>query len=100
MRVARNPKVIGLTLGCLALLAGVAQAQEDKVWTQEKGLRIAQLQFERGDADNRDVVDAQESLLAARNTLVSEKVRYEIARLRLLRDLGILFIDDKGMWKP
>ena len=56
------------------------------------------MQFERGDLPNRDVVEAQQSLLEAQNSLVGEQVAYEIARLGLLRDLGILFIDEKGMF--
>jgi hypothetical protein len=39
------------------------------------------------------------SLLDAQNNLIDEQVSYEIARLQLLRDLGILFVDDDGMWK-
>ena len=66
---------------------------------QTKNLRIAELRFERGELDNRDVVDARRSLLNGQNNLINEQVNYEIARLRLLSDLGILFIDETGMWK-
>ncbi len=75
------------------------EIQLELIRDQEKNKRIAQLQFERGDVDNREVVDAEQALLEARNALVSEQVSYEIARLELLRDLGILFIDERGMWK-
>ncbi|MBI5363271.1 MAG: TolC family protein [Planctomycetes bacterium] len=73
--------------------------QEQLITDQEKNAKIAQLRFEQGDFSNRDLVEAQEALLEARNALIQEKVSYEIARLGLLRDLGILFIDEKGMWK-
>ncbi len=66
---------------------------------QEKNVKIAQLRFDQGDFSNRDVVEAEEALLEARNSLINEQVNYEITRLRLLRDLGVLFIDDKGMWQ-
>jgi outer membrane protein TolC len=66
---------------------------------QTKNVRIAELRFERGELPNRDVVEANQALLDAENALIDEQVNYEIARLRLLRDLGILFVDDSGMWK-
>ncbi len=55
--------------------------------------------FERGELPNRDVVEANQSLLDAQNALIDEQVSYEIARLQLLRDLGILFVGEDGMWK-
>lgn len=72
--------------------------QRQLIFDQEKNVRIAQLRFERGEIPNRDVVEAQQSLLDARNSLIREQVNYEISRLRMLRNLGILFIDEKGMW--
>ncbi|MFO1009527.1 MAG: TolC family protein [Planctomycetota bacterium] len=73
--------------------------QEQLIADQVRNAKIAQLRFEQGDFSNRDLVEAQEALLEARNALIQEKVAYEIARLGLLKDLGILFIDEKGMWK-
>ena len=75
------------------------EIQKELIVDQEKNLRIAQLLFEQGDNSNRDVVDAQQSLLDAKNSLIREQVSYEIARLGLLRDLGILFLDEHGVWK-
>jgi len=75
------------------------EIQTQLIADQERNAKIAQLRFEQGNFSNRDVVEAQQALLDARNALISEKVDYEIARLRLLKDLGILFIDEKGMWK-
>ncbi len=73
--------------------------QSELIHDQERNVKIAQLRFEQGNFSNRDVVEAQQSLLDAQNALIREKVAYEIARLGLLKDLGILFIDEKGMWK-
>jgi outer membrane protein TolC len=73
--------------------------QRQLIEDQTKNLRIAELRFERGEIPNRDVVEANQSLLDAQNALIDEQVNYEIARLQLLRDLGILFLDDTGMWK-
>lgn len=75
------------------------EIQRQLIEDQTKNLRIAELRFERGELPNRDVVEANQSLLDAQNALIDEQVNYEIARLQLLRDLGILFIDETGMWK-
>jgi outer membrane protein TolC len=75
------------------------EIQRQLIVDQTKNLRIAELRFERGEIPNRDVVEANQSLLDAQNALIDEQVNYEIERLQLLRDLGILFIDDTGMWK-
>ncbi|HEV8113888.1 MAG TPA: TolC family protein [Planctomycetota bacterium] len=72
--------------------------QTQLISDQERNVKIAQLRFEQGNFSNRDVVEAQQSLLDAKNALIEEKVAYEIARLGLLKDLGVLFIDEKGMW--
>lgn len=74
------------------------EIQRQLIVDQEKNVRIAQIRFEQGDFSNRDVVEANEALLDARNALIDEQVNYEISRLQLLRDLGILFIDERGMW--
>jgi len=73
--------------------------QRQLIVDQTKNLRIAELLFERGENQNRDVVEANQSLLDAQNALIDEQVSYEIARLRLMRDLGLLFVDETGMWK-
>ena len=73
--------------------------QEELIQGQDKNVKIAQLRFERGEISNRDVTEAKEALLDAQNSLINEKVNYEISRLGLLRELGILFIDDRGMFK-
>ena len=74
------------------------QITRELITGEEKNKRLAVLQYERGQIDNRELVDAEQSLLNARNDLIDEQVSYELARLRLLRDLGILFIDERGIW--
>ena len=74
------------------------EIQEQLIEDQQRNVRIAQIRFQRGDIPNRDKVEAEDALLNARNELVQEQVNHELARLELLRNLGILFIDDKGMW--
>ena len=74
------------------------EIQRQLIEDQTKNLRIAELRFERGEIENRDVVEASQSLLDAENALIDEQVSYEIERLELLQDLGILFVDEQGMW--
>ncbi len=72
--------------------------QRESIRDEMRNEAIAKIWFERGEISNRDVVEAQESLLEAQNAFVNEQVNYEIERLNLLRDMGILFIDENGMW--
>jgi len=57
------------------------EIQSELIHDQERNVKIAQLRFEQGNFSNRDVVEAQQSLLDAQNALIREKVAYEIARL-------------------
>jgi outer membrane protein TolC len=45
------------------------------------------------------VVEARQRLLDARNTYVNNLVAYEILRVQLQRDLGVLQLDEQGMWR-
>jgi outer membrane protein TolC len=73
--------------------------QREQVRNSARFVRKAEIEFERGNSSNRDVVEAKEQQLAAENALIQNQVDYEIARLRLLRDLGILFIDENGLFR-
>ncbi len=75
------------------------EIQDEIIESERRNVRIAEIRFRQGDIPNRDVVEAQSSLLDARNGYISELVNYEISRLQLLRDLGILFSNENGYWK-
>ena len=60
---------------------------------------IIQIQYESGDVEARDLLDARQGLTDASNALIDLKVDHFLARLRLRRDLGVFFVDDKGMWR-
>ena len=51
-----------------------------------------------GPDQHRDLLEARQSLVDLQNQLVNLQVSHFIARLRLWRDLGLLFIDSEGMW--
>ncbi len=70
--------------------------RKEEVRAAEKEQRAAQIRVEAGEMDNRNVTDAENAVLRARNAYVQDLMDYEIARIQLLRDVGILFIDEKG----
>lgn len=53
---------------------------------------------ELGRGESRDLVDAQEDLVDAQNQKTSALVDHTLARLRLWRDMGILYINGDGSW--
>ncbi len=64
----------------------------------EKEQRAARFRFDEGEADNQDVSVAQAAVRRARNSYIADLVEFETSRIQLLRDIGILFIDEQGMW--
>lgn len=67
------------------------------VQSAETGLRSANMFFEAGRSDLRDLLEAQSALLTARNALTSAVINYRMAELQFQQDAGILKIDDKGL---
>lgn len=59
----------------------------------------AQLLLERGDAQIRDLLEAQRDLLSAQNALTASLVNYRVAELELQRDMGVLEVDADGLWQ-
>jgi len=60
---------------------------------------VFQIRYEAGELENRDLFDARQQLVDARNALINLKADHFIRSLRLLRDLGLLFVDENGMWR-
>jgi len=65
----------------------------------EKRVKSTSLFYEAGRAQVRDVLEAQEALINARNALTLAVVAYRVAELAFQRDTGLLQIDEKGLWK-
>jgi outer membrane protein TolC len=55
-----------------------------------------ELQLEAGRALIRDLLEAQDTLLSARNNLTAAVIQYRTAELQLQRDLDLLEITEKG----
>ncbi len=67
---------------------------------EENALRLeaAQAQYNLGKIGNRDVVEADDDLLAARNDYARAVSQFRNALLAFRRDTGTLRIDDQGRW--
>jgi outer membrane protein TolC len=74
------------------------QFAERAIGDAEKAARLAEFDYERGLATNRDVLDAQEGLLEARNSYQAALVAARIQQFRLLQFVGKLQTDDEGNW--
>jgi len=55
--------------------------------------------LEAGRAEIRDVLEAEESLVSAQNALSAALVAYRVGELELQRDMGVLEVDEEGLWK-
>jgi outer membrane protein TolC len=73
--------------------------QAQSVVVAEKQVRSATLFVEAGRRQIRDLLDAQDNLLAAQNSLTSAVVSYRIAELEIQRDLGLLEVNEEGLWR-
>ena len=58
-----------------------------------------ELFLQAGRAEIRDLLDAQESLVSAQDSLTANLVDYRVATLALQRDMGLLETDEKGLWR-
>lgn len=86
-------------------LRNLLEAREN-MYIQAKAVAVAQKRvksvnmfLDAGRAQIRDLLEAQDDLLAAQNALTAAVVQYRIAELNIQRDMGVLEIDEKGLWK-
>ena len=75
------------------------ELQRDQIERERRAVAVTQIRYESGDAETRDLLDARQSLTVVQNALIELKVQHFIARLRLLRNMGILFVGENGMWR-
>jgi len=73
--------------------------QAQAVALAEKRVKSISLFMEAGRAQTRDLLEAQDALLNARNNLTAAGVSYRIAELEMQRDMGVLTVTDDGLWK-
>jgi outer membrane protein TolC len=73
--------------------------QTEAVKLAEENVKSTNMFLEAGRAEVRDVLDANDDLLSARNSLNNAMVNYRIAELALQRDLGVLQVGADGIWQ-
>jgi len=86
-------------------LRSLLEAREN-MYIQAKAVAVAQKRvksvnmfLDAGRAEIRDLTDAQDALLEAQNSLTAAVVKYRIAELNIQKDMGVLEIDENGLWK-
>jgi outer membrane protein TolC len=73
--------------------------QAQSVVVAQKRVKSSNLFLEAGRIEIRDLLEAQDALLSAQNSLTSAVVSYRIAELELQRDLGLLKVNEQGLWE-
>ena len=73
--------------------------QANSVIVARRRVKSSNLFFEAGQAQIRDLLEAQDALLSAQNGLTSAVVTYRVAELELQADMGLLKVDEKGLWQ-
>ena len=73
--------------------------QAEAVAVARRRVDSTDLFLQAGRAEIRDVLEANEDLNTAQNALTAALVNYRVAELRLQRDLGVLQVDEKGLWQ-
>lgn len=75
------------------------QIQAQAVALAERRVRSTDLFLQAGRAQIRDLLLAQDALLSAQNALTQAMVSYRVAELEIQRDMGVLDVNDQGLWK-
>lgn len=75
------------------------QIQARSVKLAQKRVRSTNLFLEAGRAQIRDLLESQEALLSAQNALTAAIINYRVAELELQRDMGVLQVNEKGLWQ-
>lgn len=73
--------------------------QAKAVWVAQKRVKSITLFMDAGRAETRDLLEAQDALLSAQNSLTAARVNYRIAELSIQRDMGVLAVSDSGLWQ-
>lgn len=73
--------------------------QAQAVRLAERRVDSTGLLLKLGRAEIRDVLEAQEALLSAQNALTSALVNYRVSELQLQANLGLLEVNEKGLWE-
>jgi outer membrane protein TolC len=75
------------------------ESSEIGVELSERRVEENELRAQVGRGTARDLVDAQNDLIAQKNLRTQALVAHTIARLQFWNDMGILYIKDNGRWE-
>jgi outer membrane protein TolC len=73
--------------------------QFKSVEVAEERVNSANMFLEYGRAQIRDLLEAQEARLDAQNSFTAAIKNYRIAELQIQRDMGLLEVNEKGLFK-
>ena len=73
--------------------------QAQSVQLAQRRVASTGLFLQAGRAEIRDLLEAQEALFTTQNGLSRAVVSYRISELALQRDMGVLQVNEKGLWK-
>ncbi len=73
--------------------------QKNSLELAEKRVESNTLLLEAGRLTTRDLLDSQDDLLIAQNSLTDALVKHAIAKLNFFQDIGILQVRPDGMWE-
>ncbi|MFH1573985.1 MAG: TolC family protein, partial [Acidobacteriota bacterium] len=86
-------------------LSGLLESREstaiqvESVAVAQRRVESTNLFLEAGRAEIRDLLEAQEALVSAQNALTAALVSYRVGELELQRDLGVLEVNERGLWQ-
>ena len=73
------------------------EIQAGAVVLNERRIESATLNLQAGRASTRDILEAQQALVDARNSLTSARVDYYLSQLSLWRDMELLRVEEPGL---
>lgn len=82
----------------LEVLSNNVKIEEENVSIAEERVENAVYRFKSGELSNRDVVEAENALLEAKDALVRALIDHEIERFEFLRSIGFLDVSTGGQF--
>ncbi len=73
--------------------------QAEAVKLAERRVAMTSLLLKAGRTEIRNVLEAQDALVNAQNALTAALVSYRVNELALQRDLGVLAVNERGLWR-
>ena len=71
---------------------------QEGIGQAERRLEEETLLRDVGQGTARDLIDAQQDLIEAKDALTSALISHTVTRLRLWKDMGVLYISKDGLW--